>query len=223
MEHLTKLNRGATGLHREFDEHGKISHVKPGTVIENSATQFALWTPIGTPVLYGELLQGTADGPRRWDQGWRLAERIWRSEILSILRPGKLGKTELKWDKDRIFQGWKVNLMSKGRRTSLGYDTYPYQLAIVIAPDGTWHYKNETELDYAVEIGRLTREEGDAVRVEGERVVAAIDDIIAVSPDDWARSFEHLPHPTLPENWGDLTMYGDAPNSRHWACDLFPA
>ena len=114
-------------------------------------------------------------------------------------------------------------LTSKGRRTSLGYDTYPYQLAVVIAPDGTWCYKNERELDYAVEIGRLTQEEGDAIRAEGKRVVSEIDDIVAVCPDDWIRSFEHLPHPTLPKNWDDLTMYGDTPNSHQWARDLSPA
>ena len=105
MEHPSKVDRGATGLHREIEEHGKISHVKPGTVVEDSKTQFVLWTPVGTPVLYAELIQGTTAGPRRWDQGWRLVERIWRSEVLSILKPGKLGKTELKWDNDRVFQG----------------------------------------------------------------------------------------------------------------------
>ena len=112
-DHLTRFDRGMTGLHREIVEHGTISHVKPGTVIEDSETQFVLWTPVGTPVLYAELIQGTTDCLRKWDQGWRLVERIWRSEVLSILRPGKLGKTELKWDKDRVFQGWKVALRVK--------------------------------------------------------------------------------------------------------------
>ena len=152
--------------------------------------------------------------------GWRLVENTFRSEVLSILRPGRLGKIELKWDRHRVFQGWKVGLTSKGRRTFLGYDTYPLQLAVVIAPDGTWFYKNEAELEYAVKIGRLTLEQGVAVRAEGERVVAKIDEIMAVGPDDWLKCFDDLPHPTLPEGWDDLSMYRDAPSSRQWANDL---
>ena len=105
----------------------------------------------------------------------------------------------------------------------MGSVTEERYLTVVIAPDGTWHYKNETELDYAVKIGRLTQEEKDAVQIEGERVVAEIGDIVDICPDDWIRSLENLPHPTLPGNWDDLTMYGDTPNSRHWTRDLFPA
>jgi hypothetical protein len=221
-EYLIKFQRGVTGLHRELTEQSEISHVKPGTVVEDSESKFVLWTPVGTPVLYAESMQSITDGSRRWDESWQLTESIWRSEVLSIFRPGKIGKTELKWDNGRVFQGWKVSLVSRGRRTLLGCDTYPYQLAVVIAPDGTWHYKNEKELDYAVEIGRLTQEERDAIRAEGECIVSELDDIVAVCPDDRIKSFENLGHPTLPANWDDLTMYGDAPNSRDWTSDLFP-
>ena len=63
-DQTSRFSRGQTILYRELVEQRQISHVKPATVVEDSDTQIVLWTPVGTPVLYPEVLQPSADGTR---------------------------------------------------------------------------------------------------------------------------------------------------------------
>lgn len=214
------LARGQVGLHREIEETGRVSHAKPGAVVEDSESQF-LWTPIGTPVMYARVLESDSpSGPRQWDKGWELTESIWRAEVISIMRPGRMGRIEIKWNSDGVFQGWKLSLISKGRRTHFGYDTYPFQLAVVIAPDGSWAYKNEDELEYAVEAGRFSRSHCEAIRAQGELLVKEVDAIASMDLDEWRQAVSDLPKPSLPINWEDRSMYSRQPRPDLWLSDL---
>ena len=42
----------------------------------------------------------------------------------------------------------------------------------VVSPDGEWRWKDEDELEEAVELGIWTQAEADEIRAEGERVIA---------------------------------------------------
>jgi predicted RNA-binding protein associated with RNAse of E/G family len=71
-------------------------------------------------------------------------------------------------------------------------------LDVWIEPDGSWEWKDEDELENAIEIGLITDDHAAAARAEGERVIAAWP-----FPTGWEDfrpdSGWHLPR--LPEDW----------------------
>jgi hypothetical protein len=108
------------------------------------------------------------------------------------------------------------------RRTRLGFDKRDFQLDIVIQPDHQWRWKDEDELDLAIELGRLTPEQGNAIRAEGQRAVAELES----NAGPYAAGWEHwqpgadLSFPKLPSDWGDLSMYIGSSDPILWGNDL---
>ena len=205
-----------------MDEHGQIIDVKPVTVVEDAVSRVVLWLPPGTPTMKAELLHPSTDKPRRWDKGWRLVEATWRSEALIVIQPDQLRAIKVRWTKDRVFQGWYVNLQSRLRRTRLGFDTRDYQLDIVVAPDRSWRWKDEDELDLAVELGRLTPAQGAAVRVEGRGAIEDIERNEAPYSDGWEnwQPSKEFNLPQLTSEWDDLSMYIGPNDPKVWGDDL---
>ncbi|NKB70830.1 MAG: hypothetical protein GKR89_27480 [Candidatus Latescibacteria bacterium] len=213
---------GDTVLYRELIAGRQISHLKPATVVEDTPERIVLWPPVGTPVLYPEALHRSEDGVRQWDRGWRLVEVPWTAEVLFVMWPGKMHKIEMRWGQDRVFQGWKISLQSQLRRTRFSFDKYNYQLRVVVAPDSRWRWKNEGDLDLAVEAGRLTPEQREAIWAEGQRIVGEIERKAGPYAEGWEqwRPAADLKRPTLPSDWDDLSMYDEDFTPIQWADDL---
>ena len=96
-----------------------------------------------------------------------------------------------------------MNFQEPFRRTALGFDTMDNVLDIVIAPDGSWRWKDEEELAEAVRNGLFTAQEATDFRAWG---VKAVDRIVSKSPPfhrDWEgwRPDPDWPMPELPEGW----------------------
>jgi hypothetical protein len=72
---------------------------------------------------------------------------------------------------DEELLGWYVNLQTPLQRTSFGFDTTDQALDVIIRPDLTWRWKDEDELEMAIEHGLISPSEGKAIREEGERVL----------------------------------------------------
>ena len=89
------------------------------------------------------------------------------------------------------------------RRSPLGFDTLDNVLDIVIAPDGTWRWKDEEELDGWVARGRFTRDEVAEIRAEGARVAAELDAGSRWWDETWAtwKPDPAWPMPELPDGW----------------------
>jgi uncharacterized protein len=210
MDGQESFPEGASILYRVVDEHGKINDVKPVKVIEDSRARTVLWLPQGTPTLKPELLHPTRSGPRRWDKGWRLVESFWRrSEALIIIQGSQSRAVWLKWSKDRNFLGWDINLQSPLCRTHLGFDIEDHQLDIVVEPNRQWRWKDEDELALAIERGRLTVEQAQEVRREGEAAVTDIEAFRSPFCDGWERwrPGPELQMPILSPAWNDVSMY----------------
>lgn len=157
--------------------------VMPVTVVEDSDTRIAHYLAAGTRYLRRALMNGSPvprvmplDELRR--VGSRLMEDEWRgSHRLIVTRPGRAHAVYLRWGAATWeFNGWYVNLQEPLQRTESGFTTEDHFLDILVAPDLTWQWKDEDELEEAVEVGRVTRAAADTIRLEGERV---IDDIEA--------------------------------------------
>jgi hypothetical protein len=214
-EETSRFSCGQTILYREIDEHGQIIDVKPVAVIEDSAAQIVLWLPLHTPTMKPELLNPTAEGPRRWDLGWHLVEAIWRSEILIVIKPRQRRATLVRWTKDRAFCGWYINTQSALKRTYLGFDMRDYQLDILVDTDRSWRWKDEDELELAIHLGRMTPAQGAAVEREGQRAIAELENNAGPCADGWEnwQPSGDLKRPQLRPDWNDLSMYTSRPAS----------
>jgi predicted RNA-binding protein associated with RNAse of E/G family len=77
------------------------------------------------------------------------------------------------------FVGYYINLQAPLRRTPIGYDSFDHVLDIVVAPDGSWRWKDEDEFEEAIQLGLFTPDEAADIRAEGERVIARLSNLCA--------------------------------------------
>lgn len=94
------------------------------------------------------------------------------------------------------------------RRTPIGFDTQDLVLDVTVAPDlSSWAWKDEDELAWSVEVGKLSAAEAEAIRGAGRRAIAALEARAWPFVPDWSayRPDPHWPVPALPENWASET------------------
>jgi hypothetical protein len=102
---------------------------------------------------------------------WDVIDRPWTGDGALILgRSDRAHSISLFWENWR-FAGWYVQLEAPWRPWRFGFDTESHALDVWVESDGSWHWKEECELDLAVELGFFSSEQAAAVRAEGERVV----------------------------------------------------
>ncbi len=209
---LTSFQRGQPILYREVDARRKIiTDVKPVTVVEDSDTQVVLWLPLDTPSKKPVLHSRIPGKSRRWTEGnWSLQDSVWRwAELLIIIKPDQLRATWVKWSRERIFQGWYVNMQSNLVCTGLGFDIRDHSLDILVEPDREWRWKDEEELDICVEDGRIEPTHAKDIRAEGLRAVAEIESNEGPFSEGWEDWYPDptFPRPELTSDWNDLSMY----------------
>lgn len=98
------------------------------------------------------------------------------------------------WDTGGTFQAWYVNFEATTRRQGDRVDTVGWHLDLVLAPDGTGHWKDEAEADVAVAGGRPARGRllearalGDSILRDFSASVQGIGDWRGHwPPDQWA-------------------------------------
>lgn len=157
--------------------------VMPVTVVADDEGVIAHYLADGTRYLRREAVDGTPPPrviPARaiGTVETRMVADTWRgTHRLIVTRPGQAHAVFLKWlAPSWDFTGWYVNLQEPLNRTRRGFETRDQFLDIQVAPDRSWRWKDEDELEQAVELDRLSREEADAVRHEGERVIPDIEE-----------------------------------------------
>jgi hypothetical protein len=97
--------------------------------------------------------------------------------LLMLQRPGDAYAIWLFWHgPDREFRGWYVNLQEPFRRTAEGYDTQDLELDIWLPLDAPWEWKDDELLEQRVRDGRFTSAQVAAIRAEGARIAADLDE-----------------------------------------------
>lgn len=162
---------------RALDHLGQPLIGIPVTVVEDRPDLFAVHIPLGIRVQWHAGAE--LGGPRgrsivRWDG--RHEERDWHGNELLILKPPmEQHAIHLIWrSSDREFLGWYVNLEEPLRRTTTGFDIRDLELDIEVAPDLTWHWKDEDEFEWAIAQGRIPLGDREAIRADGERAVQLV-------------------------------------------------
>jgi hypothetical protein len=125
-------------------------------------------------------------------------DRPWKGDGVLILgRPGRAHSIWLFWHNWRL-GGWYVQLEDPWRPSRFGFDTADHTLDIRIASDGSWQWKDEHELEVAVELGFFSPEQARAYRAEGERVIAEWP--FPTGWEDW-QADPAWPVPSVPADW----------------------
>src|SRR5262249_24542348 len=133
-----------------FVRFGQVRRASAHHVILDDGELVALHIPVGA-----EAVAATwGDSPIRGqaDRAWELEGRPWHSyRVLRLMRWGAGHSLELLFhERDDSFAGWYVNLQEPLRRSPVGFDTDDLVLDIWVEPDGSWHWKDEDELEIAV-------------------------------------------------------------------------
>ena len=186
-----------------FDGH--ISAALPVTVVEDSPERVVTWLRAGTPIRW----LGVTPLPAWVDAGCPLLAKAWDdTNRLSIWPVGAHHSISFFWEAATGNEmSWYVDLLDPFVRTPLGWDTCDQELDIVAWPDlSAWWWKDEDRFAERIERGLLSREQADAVRREGERVIADLEARRRPFDEPWRawRPDPEWPVPYLPEGW-DVT------------------
>lgn len=116
------------------------------------------------------LLPGTWDGSRE--------ESTWDRPPSVRLHPVDRSYSVIRsWvSEEERFTGWYVNLEQPWSRTLVGFDSRDDVLDITASSDlSEWQLKDVDELEFAVEVGLVTRADARAVRSAAD---SAVDDLV---------------------------------------------
>jgi hypothetical protein len=134
-----------------------------------------------------------------------IGDHVWHTRRSLMLAPRDAAHTiSLHWDHETgAFLGWYVNLQEPMRPTAIGFDTFDQMLDIWIEPDGTWRWKDWDELVEAEQVGIFTEAEADAIRAEGQRVIANLGTLLPTGWESWTPD-PSWQLPSLPRGWDQV-------------------
>ncbi|MGK3207516.1 DUF402 domain-containing protein [Amycolatopsis sp. MEPSY49] len=212
---------GETVVERFHRPDGSIGQVHPLRVLEDDGRVLLAWLPAGTPIVGSRLADGRLMRDAPLDQRFRIPRvpvpDLWHGA--STLRRIPEDEWSSVWwffDLEGRFKNWYVNLEIPLGRTPGAVDRIDGVLDVVVEPDGTWRWDDEDEAEAAIEVGRLTLEQFDRLRAEGERIGALAER--GAYPFDGTdtdfRPDEGWPAPRLPAELSPRSGRGPAPAPR---------
>jgi hypothetical protein len=185
--------------------------VMPVRVVRDDDSCLVTWLESGTPVLRAVPADGRPIRERPLAERFTTPKHFivdpWHGfGILRVAYPGQAHSSVLFRQPDGAFWGWYGNLEAPFRRTAFGVHTHDHALDVWFGADGAVHLKDEDELDAAVSVGFYTVDEAAAIRLEGERVRAAMQRRDAPYDGSWLdwRADPAWTTPELPQRWAAL-------------------
>ena len=152
---------------------GRVRWAFPHRFVAHDGERVALYLAVGTR---GVWMGRDPDGRylERWARGDDPHPHVWHTHhVLLLARPRVDSHTlALQWDESWQLRCWYVNLQEPFRESRGGFDFTDLALDVVVAPDGTWAWKDEDDFAEAQQLGILDLAAASAVRAEGERVLA---------------------------------------------------
>lgn len=187
--------------------HGNLWFAIVATVVQDAPDLIALYWPAGTP---NRTFSKRATAKELNSvEPIELVEGMWeKTDVLMLVKPGASHSIYVMWDPGQTrFRCWYVNLQEPLRRAKIGFDTMDHILDIVIRPDRSeWWWKDEDELEDAVEEGLYSPAEASEIRAEGERVIRKMEANQSPFCDGWENWSppEDWEIPEFPANWDIL-------------------
>lgn len=182
-----------------------VTTVWPWTVVRDDPAGIALYMPVAT---VGTHRTGRRGGPRdrmllEWDGGY--AEKTWHTrEVIRLYQEGDAFSIWIARDPVTLAVAWRyVNLEAPWLRTPLGFDSRDHWLDLYDEDDDVWRWKDEDELAWLVEQGRVDEAFARRVRADGEEAVRRIQSGATLLREPWGR-WRPDPAwrmPALPARW----------------------
>ena len=147
----------------------------------------------------------------RWDGGHK--DVTWHTtNVACLYQEGDDFSIWIAHDDASGAVSWRyINLEEPWRRTPIGFDSRDLWLDLWSEPDSEeWHWKDEDELVWLVERGRVTAAQALSVRESGERALARIragNGLLKPSWSTW-RPDPAWRIPTAPPNWSEVEPSG---------------
>lgn len=171
---MRRFEPGTTIVWRSVDREKRIVQTAiPWTVVRHDERSIVLFMPRGSTL---KARTGRYGGPRdrmllEWDGGYH--DGVWKNT--NVLMFHRLGDAHSFWlardDATSALAWWYVNLEEPWRSTSIGFDSRDNLLDLWSGPDGTWHWKDEDELAWAIVEGWVAPQREAELRAEGERAI----------------------------------------------------
>jgi hypothetical protein len=183
---------------------GKVWSANAAIVVDDRPTRLVLYSPLGGAMQVSSVdwATGAFEGPR--------PQRRHTTDALTILTPGAgHAVTAMFHGGGGPFICWYVDLQEPFHRVPDGIVTCDQSLDIVIGEDRRWRWKDEDHLARSVKLGWRTQAQADAIRREGEGVIAALERGAAPFNGAWPtwRADPDWPVPELPDDWASVPQY----------------
>ena len=202
------MREGDTFLVRYESLDGMIRGARPTRVVSERNGYLATWLPAGTVVATPQFADGRrlrdVAPPERFTAQRSSLIAPWRGEGILMLFPRSAAHSIwVFWKDDGEFWGWYVNLERTHTWHKRGCDTRDHVLDIWCERPREWQWKDDDELEQAVEHGIVPQRYADEIRAEGERVARMIERWEPPFSDGWERwrPDPGWPIPELPDDW----------------------
>ena len=180
--------------------------LRPVTVVSDAASALVAWLAPGTPLLRPVLPDGRELRSVPAVEMFR-AERAMRrdrwqgTKVLKVAPTGVPWSVWHFWNADWSFRGWYVNLEDAHVRDEISVASQDHVLDLWVEPDRHVRWKDEDELEAAVEAGRYSATDAERFRPDArmvEQLVARWESPFADGWEDW-RPDPEWPIPGLPD------------------------
>jgi hypothetical protein len=182
-----------------------LDFAAPMIVVQDDEHALVAWLPEGTPVL--RLVRADGRDLRADPSDGFLVERrqvaaVWEDySVLRIHEPGRCWSTWVFFDGESgDFEGWYVNIEDPHVREDRATRSRDHVLDVWVEPDRTVERKDVDELVLAVEQGRYSQAEADAITAVADEIEGVIAAWGSPFCDGWEsfRPDPAWPRPTLP-------------------------
>ncbi|MBW3612720.1 MAG: DUF402 domain-containing protein [Chloroflexi bacterium] len=148
-------------------------------VVRDDADGLVGWLAPDTPVLRPVLADGrelrAVPAHDMFRSGRAVGRGRWRgSGVLKIAPTGAPWSVWLFWGEGWSFRGWYVNLEDTHLRDATSVVTQDHVLDLWVTPDRSVTWKDEDELEAAVDTGRWSAEDADRFRADARGVEAIV-------------------------------------------------
>lgn len=167
---------GETAVLSFLRSDASVSQRHPLRVLADDGVELLGWLPAGTEIVGTRLTDGRQirEAPlgERFNLPRMRVRDHWRDcSTLRLIREDEWSSVWWFFDGSGGFLAWYVNLEIPLGRGRYGPERIDGALDVVVEPGGRWSWKDEDEAEQAVLAGRLTAEQLDLLRAEGERLI----------------------------------------------------